>query len=144
VAVRMFERITGIESDKINTGNLALAQDAQEALVELTAGDLSYGYYNMTVLALGNTVRDANRSAEVIASALRSVGFAITRERQGLMSAFLGSLPGKQQGPAAAFTSRRPPTWPTWPRSGRSRVVSRDTTCSAACWAARCRPMSGS
>ncbi|MDO9099798.1 MAG: type IV secretion system protein VirB4, partial [Caldisericota bacterium] len=40
-SVRMFERITGIESEKINTGNLALAQDAQDALVELTAGELS-------------------------------------------------------------------------------------------------------
>jgi type IV secretion/conjugal transfer VirB4 family ATPase len=97
VAVRMFERITGIESDKVNTGNLVLAQDAQQALVDLTAGDLSYGYYNMTVLALGNTARDANRSADVIASALRSVGFAITRERQGLISGFLGSLPGNSR-----------------------------------------------
>jgi type IV secretory pathway VirB4 component len=52
-SVRMFERITGIESEKINTGNLALAQDAQEALVELTAGELNYGYFNMTILASG-------------------------------------------------------------------------------------------
>lgn len=96
-AVRMFERITGIESEKVNTGNLALAQDAQDALVELTAGDVSYGYFNMTILALGNTARDANRSADVIASTLRAGGYTITRERQGLMSAFLGSLPGNSK-----------------------------------------------
>jgi type IV secretion system protein VirB4 len=96
-AVRIFERITGMESEKINTGNLALAQDAQDALVELTAGDLSYGYFNMTILALGPIPRDASRSADIIASTLRAGGYTITRERQGLMSAFLGSLPGNSK-----------------------------------------------
>ncbi len=96
-AVRMFERITGIESEKINTGNLALADDAQEALIELTAGDLAYGYFNMTILALGPTPRDVARSADIIASTLRAGGYTITRERQGLMSAFLGSLPGNSK-----------------------------------------------
>lgn len=96
-AVRMFERITGIESDKINTGNLALAEDAQGALRELTAGDSAYGYYNMTILALGPTARDAARTADILATTLRAGGYTITRERQGLMSAFLGSLPGNSK-----------------------------------------------
>lgn len=96
-SVRMFERITGIESEKINTGNLALAQDAQDALVELTAGELAYGYFNMTILALGKSPREVNRSAELLSSTLRAGGYAITRERQGLMPAFLGSLPGNSR-----------------------------------------------
>lgn len=96
-SVRMFERITGIESEKINTGNLALAQDAQEALVELTAGELNYGYFNMTILALGRSPRDVNRAAELLSSTLRAGGYSITRERQGLMPAFLGSLPGNSR-----------------------------------------------
>lgn len=96
-AVRMFERITGIESEKINTGNLALAQDAQEALVEVTAGDVAFGYYNMTILALGRSPREVNRAVDVVASSLRAGGYTITRERQGLMSAFLGSLPGNSR-----------------------------------------------
>lgn len=93
-AVRLFERVTGVTSDKVNTGNLALANDAQEALVEVTASDVAYGYYNMTILALGRTPNDVNRAADMIASTLRSGGYGITRERQGLMSAFFGSLPG--------------------------------------------------
>ena len=96
-AVRMFERITGMESDKVNTGNLALAQDAQEALVDVTAGDLMFGYYNMTILALGEDRRHVNRAVDMIASTLRAGGYGITRERQGLMSAFLGSLPGNSR-----------------------------------------------
>jgi type IV secretion/conjugal transfer VirB4 family ATPase len=95
-SVRMFENITGMQSEKINTGNLALADDAQEALVSLTAGELSYGWYNMTVLALGVTPREVDRATDVIASTLRAGGYTITRERQGLMSAFLGSMPGNQ------------------------------------------------
>jgi type IV secretion/conjugal transfer VirB4 family ATPase len=96
-AVRLFERITGIESDKINTGHVALAEDAQAALVELTAGSIGYGYYNMTLLALGASAREANRGADLIAGALRAAGFTITRERLGLMPAFLGSLPGNSR-----------------------------------------------
>lgn len=96
-AVRVFERVTGIESEKVNTGNLALAEDAQDALVEVTAGDMTYGYYNMTILALGASHTEVKRSADMVASTLRSGGYTITRERQGLMSGFLGSLPGNSK-----------------------------------------------
>lgn len=95
--VRVFERVTGTESEKINTGNLALAQDAQDALVEITAGDTSFGYYNMTVLALGDSGREVSACVDAVSSALRASGFGVTRERQGLMSAFLGSLPGNSR-----------------------------------------------
>jgi type IV secretion system protein TrbE len=96
-SVRLFEHLTGIESQKINTGNLALADDAQQALVELTAQDLTFGYYNMTILALGDTAKEAERTADMLGSSLRSNGYVVTRERLGLMSAFLGSLPGNQK-----------------------------------------------
>ncbi len=96
-AVRIFEGITGIESQKVNTGNLALADDAQQALVGLTAGDIAYGFYNMTVLALGATPKEVDRACDIIASTLRAGGYAVTRERQGLMPAFLGSLAGNQK-----------------------------------------------
>ncbi len=94
VVTRVFERLFDTESEKVNTGNLHLAQDAQDALVELTTEDLTYGYYNMTVLALGDTQRQADAAADVLAGSLRSSGFTIVRERQGLMSAYLTSLPG--------------------------------------------------
>lgn len=93
-AVRMFEGITGIQSEKVNTGNLALADDAQQALVEVTASDVAFGYYNMTFLALGDSPQEVTRCADFISSTLRAGGYTITRERQGLMSAFLGTLPG--------------------------------------------------
>jgi type IV secretion system protein VirB4 len=97
VMVRLFEQLTQIESEKINTGNLVLAQDAQEALADLTANELTFGYYNMTILALGPTQKEANRSADIIATRLRGSGYTITRETQGMFGAFLGSLPGNSK-----------------------------------------------
>lgn len=94
VMTRVAERMFNTESDKVNTGNLHLAEDAQEALVELTAGDAAFGYYNMTLLALGDTPRTANASIDLVASSLRANGYSVIRERHGLMSAVLTALPG--------------------------------------------------
>lgn len=94
VLTRVFERLTDSESDKVNTGNLQLADDAQNALVELTAGDVSYGHYNMTILALGSNKKEAEDAADLMASNLRASGFTVLRERQGIMSALLTSMPG--------------------------------------------------
>lgn len=94
VLVRLFEEITKIPSDKVNLGNVLLADDSQAALIDLTANELMFGYFNMTILALGSTERDANRSADVLSTRLRGSGYTVTRERQGIFSAFLGTLPG--------------------------------------------------
>lgn len=83
-----------MESDKVNTGNLHLAEDAQQALVELTAGDVAYGYYNMTLLALGDTPRQAEAAVDLLGSSLRANGYTVVRERHGLLSALLSSFPG--------------------------------------------------
>lgn len=94
VTTRVAERLFDMTSEKVNTGNLHLAQDAQDALVELTAGDVAYGYYNMTLLALGDSPRLAEAAADLLSSSLRASGFTIVRERHGLMSALLTTFPG--------------------------------------------------
>jgi type IV secretion system protein TrbE len=91
VAVRLFEQFSGQESQKVNHGMGVLADDAQDALIKQTSDGLSFGYYNMTILVRGNSERDA---ADRVASALKTNGYAIIRERQGLLSAYMGSLPG--------------------------------------------------
>lgn len=91
---RVAERITKENIDKVNTGYLNLAQDAQDALAELTASDVSYGYYSMTILGIGETPAHTNRSLELISGSLRANGFTVTREVTGLMSSFLATLPG--------------------------------------------------
>ncbi len=94
VVTRVAERLFNMESDKVNTGNLHLAEDAQQALVELTAGNVAYGYYNMTVLALGETQRHVEGAVDLLSSSLRANGFTVVRERHGLMSALLTTFPG--------------------------------------------------
>ena len=64
------------------------------AFVELTAGDVAYGYYNMTLLALGDSSREAEAAADLLGSSLRASGFTIVRERHGLMSSLLTTFPG--------------------------------------------------
>jgi type IV secretion/conjugal transfer VirB4 family ATPase len=94
VVTRVAERLFDMESEKVNTGNLQLAQDAQDALVELTAGNVAYGYYNMTLLALGETPRQAEAAIDLLGSSLRANGYTVVRERHGLMSALLSTFPG--------------------------------------------------
>lgn len=94
VVTRVAERLFDMESEKVNTGNLHLAEDAQQALVDLTAGDVAYGYYNMTVLALGESARQAEAAVDLIGSSLRANGYTVVRERHGLLSALLTSFPG--------------------------------------------------
>lgn len=94
VVTRVAERMFDMTSEKVNTGNLHLADDAQQALVELTAGNVAYGYYNMTILALGETPRQAEAAVDLISSSLRANGFTVVRERHGLLSALLTTFPG--------------------------------------------------
>lgn len=94
LGTRVSEKLLGKELDKVNTGNLRLADDAQLALAELTSSDISYGYYAMTILAYGATPQDATRCVDQISGAFRANGYALTREVTGLMSAFLTTLPG--------------------------------------------------
>jgi type IV secretion/conjugal transfer VirB4 family ATPase len=94
LGTRAAESILKTSIDKVNTGNLVLAQDAQEALVQLTTGEVNYGYYAMTILAYGANSEDSNHSAGLIAASLRSNGYAVTREITGLLPAYLASLPG--------------------------------------------------
>lgn len=95
ITTRVAERVFNQVSEKVNTGNLYLADDAQAALVELTSGDnVSYGYYNMTLLALGDTAKAAEAAAGLLSSSLRANGFTMLRERQGLLPAILATMPG--------------------------------------------------
>ena len=94
LATRVSEKLLGKELDKINTGNLRLADDAQQALAELTSSDIAYGYYAMTILAYGETPSDTTRCVDMISGAFRANGYALTREVTGLMPAFLTTLPG--------------------------------------------------
>lgn len=94
VMTRVFERLFDQVSEKENTGNLYLAADAQDALVELTADDIAYGWYNATILAIGSDRKQAQDAIDAIGGKLRTSGFTLVREEKGLLPALLTSMPG--------------------------------------------------
>lgn len=94
LSTRIAERFSGNDLGKVNTGNLLLADDAQDALVEITSENLMYGFHSMRILAYGKTERQANECIEKLSGSLRATGYTVTRETTGLLGAFLSSLPG--------------------------------------------------
>lgn len=89
------EGITKEESNNVNTGRIQLAEDAQDAMRELTAERKRFGYYNLTILCMGNTRKQADENASLAAKAMRGCQFVSVRETLHLQSAWAGTLPGQ-------------------------------------------------
>lgn len=89
------EGITKEESTQVNTGRIQLAEDAQDALRELTAERKRFGYYNLTLLCYGDTKADSNECARQTDKILRRNGFVSVRESLHLQSAWAGTIPGQ-------------------------------------------------
>lgn len=105
LTTRTAEHLLGKQLDKINTGNLLLADDAQSALADLTVSNGIYGMWNMTVLALGSSAKECDDNAAQLASTLRNQGYTVSKEILGLMPAFLASVPGVNKGPVREYLS---------------------------------------
>jgi type IV secretion system protein VirB4 len=78
-----------------DTGKLLLAQDAQQAMQELTVHNRLYGYYNMTVLGYGDTQLELEDNLKLVSTSLRQRGFVLMRESLHLLSAFTSTMPGQ-------------------------------------------------
>lgn len=89
------EALTGRESELRDPGRSRLAEDAAQALGALTAGGRVFGYFNLTVLSLGDSRARCAAAASEVARALRAAGFLTLRERIHLLSAWAGTLPGQ-------------------------------------------------
>ncbi|NHR04532.1 type IV secretion system protein VirB4 [Chromobacterium haemolyticum] len=89
------EQFTKQESDQVNTGKLELADDAGDALRELTAERKRYGYFNLTVLCYGDTRTELEECVQMTAQALKNCQYISIRERTHLQSAWAGTIPGQ-------------------------------------------------
>jgi type IV secretion system protein VirB4 len=92
--VQAFEKMTGLQSDRVNHGMSALADDAQEALVESTAENVGFGYHTMVVQAVADSIQEADRASEALAGILTNAGYGLVRENVNLISAFSTTIPG--------------------------------------------------
>lgn len=94
LSTRVAERMSGKDIEKVDTGNLVLADDAQAALVEISSENMTYGFHSMRLLCYGNSERESNQCAETLSGSMRAMGYAVTRESTGLLAAFMSTLPG--------------------------------------------------
>lgn len=89
------ESLTKEDSQNINHGRLLLAQDATDAITEMTSVNRSYGYYNLSVVTYGDTANEAETTLRVVNQVLQRRGYLTVRETMHLLSAFAGTLPGQ-------------------------------------------------
>lgn len=89
------EAMTKTESQKVDAGKMALAQDANDALTEMTTHGRVYGHYNLTVLAYAGSEVEADATVSAISRILNRLSYIAVRETMHLLSAFAGTLPGQ-------------------------------------------------
>ena len=89
------ESVTKEESRQRDTGRVLMAEDAHDALTEMTSHDRVYGYYNLTILTYGSTRKESEESIRLVNQILMRRGFISIRENMHLLSAFCGTMPGQ-------------------------------------------------
>lgn len=89
------EAFTHQESQQMDIGRVAMAEDASAALTSLSTESRIFGHYNFTVFAFGDSERDADAMAREIQGYLDRIEFVSVRETMHLMSCYAGSMPGQ-------------------------------------------------
>lgn len=89
------EALTKEESQQVNHGRVMLAQDASDALTEMTTRNRSYGYYNLTVVSYGDTAAEAETTLRLVNQVLQRRGYLTVRETMHLLNAVAGTMPGQ-------------------------------------------------
>lgn len=95
IKTMMMETLTKEPSAKVDQGRLLLADDARDALTEMTTEKRYFGHYNLTVLAFGETLLEAEATLKSVSQSLRQYMFVTVRETMHLLSAFAGTMPGQ-------------------------------------------------
>jgi type IV secretion system protein VirB4 len=92
--VQLIEKISGVESTKIDNGQLILADDAQEALIDLTVNEINYGYHSMTLLISEDDENSLILTRNSLVEILTNSGYGLIQEVIYPVGAFLSTLPG--------------------------------------------------
>ena len=92
--VHLIEKISGIESTKIDSGQLVLAEDSQAALIDLTVDDLNYGYHSMTLLINESDADALIQTKNSLSEILTNSGYGLVLEVIYQLGAFISTLPG--------------------------------------------------
>jgi type IV secretion system protein VirB4 len=89
------ETFTNTESDKVDESKLHKAQDAIDAMNNMTINNRQFGYYNLSIIAYGSTKKECEETMKAVTSNLRQKGFLVVKETLHLLSAWAATLPGQ-------------------------------------------------
>ena len=91
----IMESFTKQESKQRDTGRVMMAEDAHDALTEMTTENRTYGYYNLTIMTYGETRQESEGTLRILNQVLMRRGFISVRENMHLLSAYCGTMPGQ-------------------------------------------------
>lgn len=83
-----------MSSAKENSARSGAAEEAHEAMGELSVNRAFFGWHNLTVLVYGPSKDEVQQLAHDASASLRYNGMSPIRERIHLLSAFTGTIPG--------------------------------------------------
>jgi type IV secretion system protein TrbE len=89
-----FDQFFRTASGAVDEHAVEMAQDASEAMAEVSSGEVGAGYYTSVVVLMDEDLDRAERAALSVAQALSKLGFGARVETVGVMDAYFGSLPG--------------------------------------------------
>ena len=81
VFTKIAERITNQQIDKVNHGFAVLAEEAQEALIDVTSRNIKYGYHSTRLLVYGDDEESLKIDTGRVAGMLRKHAFVLTAGR---------------------------------------------------------------
>lgn len=84
-----------MSSANVDKGRMRASEDADNALGNLTTGQETFGWFNMTLVAYAASVDAVESSIGDASATLQSAGYLPVRENIGLLSAWSGTLPGQ-------------------------------------------------
>ena len=97
VFTKIAERVTNQQIDKVNHGFSVLAEEAQEALIDVTTRNIKYGFHSTRLLVYAGDEETLKVDTGRVAGMLRKNAFVLTAETTGLFGAFLSTLPGNSK-----------------------------------------------
>lgn len=97
IVTRIAERVTNQVIEKENHGFSVLADEAQQALIDITTRNKKYGYHSTRLLIYSDDEDTLRTDTGKVATMLRKNGYSLTAETTGLFAAFLSTLPGNSK-----------------------------------------------
>lgn len=91
---QLFEKMSGKESDSVNMGMFALAEDSAAAVAEISSDGVNFGYHTMAVVAIGRDRKDLDTTLKGIGGLYSNMGYGVVREVINQVGAFCATIPG--------------------------------------------------